>query len=464
MSETNFKDFTEDEFQKYFINTLRSEGTSPTDIYGRQLADRELLNLTNPNKNATGGKGLDPFTQAVAGTVANRAIDYMINPKVSETTTTESTTSQIPQMPEQYDTSPYRAPDIIGAGIARRPTQESYFNQLEKVQNARLEDAYNRRTDTDEAKYLQSFVSKIYPRMPKELLEKISPYSFSTTSPMIASLAEKDYATTLKNQLDKEARENWKNMFPDTDPAEINSITDKNFEARLALKKKQLEKSEDKVEKEADRAKNLRDQMILASYKANLKGGGKGKGGKGEGGESGGPSNPNANLDKTLLRQMIDKESGSLGMIKALEQYHNYIQKKGFDPTSPTARAKYGDLIGIYKNAKGLGTLDSGVMKLFEEVLPNPNDLTTIARAKLSNNYKDEYLNIVKDITNQTYDSFNDNANIAGYTPSMLKQRPAWSMPPISQKTDKHEEGKFYSDGKGGFYQWMNGKAVPVSK
>ena len=80
---------------------------------------------------AGAGAGADP-------TLVKAGVDLLSNYLSKDKT--QSIQSQIPQMPEQYDTSPYRALDILGAGIARRPTQEGYFNQLEKMQNARLED------------------------------------------------------------------------------------------------------------------------------------------------------------------------------------------------------------------------------------------------------------------------------------------------------------------------------------
>jgi hypothetical protein len=256
MAETNFKNFTEEEFQQNFIDALRSKGKAPADIYGRQLADRELLNLTDPNKNATGGKGLDPFTQAVAGTVANRAIDYMINPKVSETTTTQSIPSQIPQMPQQYDTSPYRALDIIGAGIARRPTQEGYFNQLEKMQNARLEDAYNRRTDTDEAKNLQGLIQKTFPNLDKDIVSKISPDYFSKNYPLIAQIAERETSATAKINSDREAKDTILAFYPDIDPKQLNAVNASNYKD---------------VMKKLESEKDFNKQKQLKLYEASLK-------------------------------------------------------------------------------------------------------------------------------------------------------------------------------------------------
>jgi len=378
MSETNFKDFTEDEFQKYFINTLRSEGTSPTDIYGRQLADRELLNLTNPNKNATGGKGLDPFTQAVAGTVANRAIDYMINPKVSETTTTQSTPSQIPQMPQQYDTSPYRALDILGAGIARRPTQESYFNQLEKMQNARLEDAYNRRTDTDEAKNLQGLVKQTFPNLSDDIVSKISPDYFSKNYPLLAQMAEKkdimnaqikndqdaqsliqsyfpdlspdqiksvnsknvnfiydklskeqiikdqreekklqeEKAFQTKMQSDQDARENWRALFPNSTEAQLNTINAKNFDARLAFEDKKSFEREKMAEEKRRKEENA--SLVRALSKS---------------APSGEKEKP---TDKKFKSDVLDH----FDSIAQLETAKNYVNKLN--------RSRYGALIPDY--------------------------------------------------------------------------------------------------------------------
>ena len=97
---------------------------------------------------------------------------------------------EIPSMAPMYDTSGYRALDIIGAGIAKRPTQEAYFNRLEAMQNERLQEEYNRRTDTPEAKNAQELLRKIFGNtIDEDIINKVSVRYLADNYPMLAQRA-----------------------------------------------------------------------------------------------------------------------------------------------------------------------------------------------------------------------------------------------------------------------------------
>lgn len=232
-----------------------------------ETVDTSVEMKTNQQKPIKSGAGVDP-------TLVKAGVDLLSNYLSKDKT--QSIPSQIPQMPQQYDTSPYRALDIIGAGIARRPTQESYFNQLEKMQNARLEDAYNRRTDTDEAKNLQGLVKQTFPNLSDDIVSKISPDYFSKNYPLLAQMAEK--STNIQNKMakDQTAKENFKikyqGVIPDDQLASvIPSITADNLDVYDKRYAKNLEEVNKKAQEEAQsQVKIQSDQdaknVVLAFY------------------------------------------------------------------------------------------------------------------------------------------------------------------------------------------------------
>lgn len=349
---------------------------------------------------------------------------------------------EVPSMAPMYDTSGYRALDIIGAGIAKRPTQEGYFNRLEAMQNERLQEEYNRRTDTPEAKNLQDLMKETFPNLGESIINKISPDYVAKNYPMLAQIAESRSGAITKQRKDEQAQNMMKEFFPDY-KGEVNS---ENFNTIFQKLSKDQEAKTTAENKKLERQQALNDAKALELFKSNLKAVEK----KAE------RSDKNANLDKTVLRDMIKKESGSVSFINSLKSYHDYIEKKGFNPADPVIKSKYGSLLANYKEAESLGALDNGVMNLFNNVLPNPNDITTMIRATTSDDYKKQYFKTVKNLADQTYNSFVDASNVSGYSPTMLKEPPAWTKP----QTSNLKEGATYKDDNGKYFRVINGNKV----
>jgi hypothetical protein len=132
-------------------------------------------------------------------------------------------------MPPMYDTSPYRALDIIGAGIGRRPTQEAYFNRLETIQNERLQDEYNRRTDTPEAQNLQELMKETFPNLGENIIKKISPDYISKNFQMIAGIAERQELSKTKIDNDSKAKEFIQQFYPQVTANQLKTITASNY-------------------------------------------------------------------------------------------------------------------------------------------------------------------------------------------------------------------------------------------
>jgi hypothetical protein len=501
-----------------------------------ETVDTSVEMKTNQQEPIKSGAGVDP-------TLVKAGVDLLSN--YLSKNKTQSTPSQIPQMPQQYDTSPYRALDIIGAGIARRPTQEGYFNQLEKMQNARLEDAYNRRTDTDEAKNLQGLVKQTFPNLSDDIVSKISPDYFSKNYPLLAQMAEK--STNIQNKMakDQTAKENfkikyqgvipddqlasiipsitadnldvydkkfakdidsekasnaitiaqnaYKEFHPNATQNELNSITPNNLKDMISLKMKKDSQlsGELKAQAEENRKKDATDpqsktsiefQNNLRTVYGNIPGANKIIASttasnydknkdlldnlakkneaiiiKATGKTSSELKNSVDEIDKSTKKLMQTNEANVSEFINALKDYHDYIDKNGFSMTDPVLESQYGRLIALYKNQQKLGTLDNGVISLFDKIIKNPTSFSTIAR-DMSGNFKGNYLKTIQDISDSTYSSFANEAKLKNYQPSMLTEKPSFG------KKEKYEEGQFYPDGKGGYFKWMNGKAVPVPK
>lgn len=186
---------------------------------------------------------------------------------------------EIPSMPPMYDTSGYRALDIIGAGIAKRPTQENYFNRLEAIQNERLQDEYNRRTDTPEAQNLQELMKETFPNLSENIIKKISPDYISKNFPMIAGIAERQELSKTKIDNDSKAKEFIQQFYPQVTANQLKTITASNYKdvakkldddrARdLALKVKNKATIDANVIKEA---KKKNDVVKLTDTQAKFK-------------------------------------------------------------------------------------------------------------------------------------------------------------------------------------------------
>ena len=183
---------------------IRNEGISPADIQGKQIASKELLSTGVPT-----GAGLNPENLFLLEKALN-----IIKP----TQPVQTQSNLIPQtsMPPMYDTSPYRALDIIGAGIGRRPTQEAYFNRLETIQNERLQDEYNRRTDTPEAKNAQELLKKVFGNtLDEDIINKVSVKYLADNYPMIAQIAERQSVRTTGEAKDRLAQEKYSILMQD---------------------------------------------------------------------------------------------------------------------------------------------------------------------------------------------------------------------------------------------------------
>jgi hypothetical protein len=411
---------------------IRNEGISPADIQGRQIASKELLSTGLPT-----GAGLNPENLFLL----EKALNII---KPTQPVRTQSNLIPQTSMPPMYDTSPYRALDIIGAGIGKRPTQEAYFNRLETIQNERLQDEYNRRTDTPEAKNAQELLKKVFGNtLDEDIINKVSVKYLADNYPMLAQMAESKTGAISKQKKDEQAKNMMKEFFPDY-KGEVNS---ENFNIIFSKLSKDAEAEITKKSKELERQQKLKDDKELLLYKANLD---KIK----KGSES--SSSKNANLDKTILREMINKESGSVSFINSLKSYHDYIKKNGFNPTDPVIKSKYGSLLANYKQAESLGALDIGVMNLFNDVLQDPSSLTTLIRAKTSDDFEKQYFKTVKNLADQTYNSFLNASNVSGYTPTLLKESPSWTKP----QTSNLKEGATYKDEDGKYFRVINGNKV----
>ena len=397
-------------------------------------SETQRLNVISQLKKQRQGTGSGLAENIIANTATN-VLSNVLTPRQSV-----QPTGEVPSMPPMYDTSPYRALDIIGAGIGRRPTQEAYFNRMETIQNERLQDEYNRRTDTQEALNLQSLMKETFPNLDENIIKKISPDYISKNYPMIAQMAETKTGTISKLRKDEQAKNMMKEFFPDY-KGEVNS---ENFNIIFSKLSKDAEAEIAKKSKELERQQKIKDDKELLLYKANLD---KIK----KGSES--SSSKNSNLDKTTLRGMMDQESGSVSFINSLKSYHDYIEKNGFNPTDPMIKSRYGDLLSSYKQAKKLGALDAGVLNLFNEVLPNPNNLSTVVRTKFSDDFQKQYFNTVKTLADQTYSSFLDSANVTGYTPTILKESPTWT-----KSTEANLKDGTYKDDDGKYFKVINGK------
>lgn len=418
----------DEERLKLIKENILNEGISPADIQGRQIASKELLSTNVPT-----GAGLNPENLFLL----EKALNII---KPTQPVRTQSNLTPQTSMSPMYDTSPYRALDIIGAGIGRRPTQEAYFNRLETIQNERLQDEYNRRTDTPEAKNIQDLMKETFPNLGENIINKISPDYMTKNYPMLAQMVESRSGAITKQKKDEQAQNMMKQFFPDY-KGEVNS---ENFPTIFQKLSKDEEAKTTAENKKLERQQALNDAKSLELFKSNLKAVEK----KAE------RSDKNANIDKTVLRDMIKKESGSVSFINSLKSYHDYIEKKGFNPTDPIIKSKYGNLLANYKEAKSLGALDNGVMNLFDNVLPNPNDYTTVIRAKTSDDFKNQYFKTVKNLADETYNSFVDASNVSGYSPTMLKEPPAWTKP----QTSNLKEGATYKDDNGKYFRVINGK------
>lgn len=226
----------------------------------------ETITPTPVSKNEGSGKGL-------AEDVATRVIINALTPKP------ESTPQTPPSMPPMYDTSPYRALDIIGAGIGRRPTQEAYFNRLETIQNERLQDEYNRRADTPEAQNLQSLMKETFPNLDENIINKISPDYISKNFPMIAGIAERQELSKTKIDNDSKAKEFIQQFYPQVTANQLKTITASNYKdvakkldddraRELALKVKNKATIDANVIKEA---KKKNDIVKLTDTQAKFK-------------------------------------------------------------------------------------------------------------------------------------------------------------------------------------------------
>lgn len=246
---------------------IRNEGISPADIQGKQIASKELLSTGVPT-----GAGLNPENLFLLEKALN-----IIKP----TKPVQTQSNLIPQtsMPPMYDTSPYRALDIIGAGIGRRPTQEAYFNRLETIQNERLQDEYNRRTDTPEAQNLQELMKETFPNLGENIIKKISPDYISKNFPMIAGIAERQELSKTKIDNDSKAKEFIQQFYPQVTANQLKTITASNYKdvakkldddrARdLALKVKNKATIDANVIKEA---KKKNDVVKLTDTQAKFK-------------------------------------------------------------------------------------------------------------------------------------------------------------------------------------------------
>jgi hypothetical protein len=259
------------ELENQLIQSYFKEGQSPADIQESQIAEKEIKSRYGQK---TGAGLLDavltPEQRLLFG-IAQGTLSR--KDRLTPTQSTSVVPSQIPQMPEQYDTSPYRALDILGAGIARRPTQEGYFNQLEKMQNARLEDAYNRRTDTDEAKNLQGLVKQTFPNLSDDIVSKISPDYFSKNYPLLAQMAEKKDIMNAQIKNDSEAKNFIQSFFPDIEDKQLQTVNAKNVNliydklSKEQIRKDLLEQKQAEEEK-LFKSKIKSDQEAREKWKA----------------------------------------------------------------------------------------------------------------------------------------------------------------------------------------------------
>lgn len=406
-----------DELENQLIQSYFKEGQSPADIQESQIAEKEIKSRYGQK---TGAGLLDavltPEQRLLFG-IAQGTLSR--KDRLTPTQSIPEAPSQIPQMPQQYDTSPYRALDIIGAGIARRPTQESYFNQLEKMQNARLEDAYNRRTDTEEAKNLQGLIQKTFPNLDKDIVSKISPDYFSKNYPLIAQIAERETSAMSKATGDQEAKQFIKEFYPEINQKQLNLVNATNY--------KEIAKKFDDI-----RAKKA--------------------------------VNPQAKkLDATTLRKSQEDENATLSYINKLNDMKKYIDSNGFSVNDVELGNKYADFLAAYKEVNKLGALDSGVLQLVNKALPDPTSLTSFGKDIFSSDFKNNYLKTIDEISKKSIDSFANYSSITGYEPKVLTNKYLENLKG-NEKKQKYEEGQFYPDGKGGYFKWMNGKAVPVPK
>ena len=226
---------------------IRNEGISPADIQGRQIASKELLSTGVPT-----GAGFNPENLFLL----EKALNIL---KPTQPVRTQSNLISQTSMPSMYDTSPYRALDIIGAGIGRRPTQEAYFNRLETIQNERLQDEYNRRTDTPEAQNLQSLMKETFPNLGENIINKISPDYISKNYPMIAQIAESKTGAISKQRKDEESSNLMKQFFPEYN----GPVNSENFNLIFSKLSKDKERSDlmeqKKLESEIEKNKLILD-------------------------------------------------------------------------------------------------------------------------------------------------------------------------------------------------------------
>jgi hypothetical protein len=246
---------------------IRNEGISPADIQGKQIASKELLSTGVPT-----GAGLNPENLFLL----EKALNIL---KPTQPVRTQSNLISQTSMPPMYDTSPYRALDIIGAGIGRRPTQEAYFNRLETIQNERLQDEYNRRADTPEALNLQSLMKETFPNLGENIINKISPDYISKNYPMIAGIAERQELSKTKIDNDSKAKEFIQQFYPQVTANQLKTITASNYKdvakkldddraRELALKVKNKATIDANVIKEA---KKKNDIVKLTDTQAKFK-------------------------------------------------------------------------------------------------------------------------------------------------------------------------------------------------
>lgn len=139
-------------------------------------------------------------------------------------------TGEVPSMAPMYDTSGYRALDIIGAGIAKRPTQEAYFNRLEAIQNERLQEEYNRRTDTPEAKNAQELLRKVFGNtIDEDIINKVSVRYLADNYPMLAQMAESRDTARAKIDNDSKAKDFIQQFYPQITASQLKTVTASNY-------------------------------------------------------------------------------------------------------------------------------------------------------------------------------------------------------------------------------------------
>lgn len=128
-------------------------------------------------------------------------------------------------------------------------------------------------------------------------------------------------------------------------------------------------------------------------------------------------------VDPTEARQRKDKAAGAAQMLNTLDRLRDEVDKYGtelFGKKSGVQGSLYGQALSQYKQAEQLGTLDKGLLDLFDKMLTDPTSwgaaANPFARQKILSQI-DTLITATEDQYNRDYEFLKSNGIDEGFQP-----------------------------------------------